>query len=611
MRCFSGWKIGCALAVLVLAGAGAKAAETPVGATAVSATTTLSPVVEETTTIAPAVATDAVADQKIPGGMQGFVSLDLRGIDIVDAMKYLSTKAGLNIVTTKGVAGRVTLMVENVPVKDVFDIMLRSNRLAYDQTGDIYNVMTEDEYKALYGKPFSDTRKVETFRLNYAIPEQAFALLDTMKSEIGRVLVDQESGNVLVIDIPEKIRSMRDALVTFEQRNEVRFFSLQYAKAKDVEEQLKTQLDAKKVGLIKADERGNQVMVQTLPERMKDVERLIRELDTKTREVIIETTIIKIKLTDTTTKGIAWEGLFNLAKDKGLFYAGSTPFTTVNPVTTAGTFTSRKETFAAESDNVGSYPFSGTTSALNTSVPKVGTEEMHLGLVAAQDADVIMKYIQALGSTKILANPKLVVTNNQESRIHVGEKQAYVTTTTTTGQVSNTVAEDVTFVDVGIQLAVTPTINEDGFVTMKVKTEISSVTSTLTTPSLNKIPIIDTSLAETTVMVKEGTTIVIGGLRRDERTSDGKQTLFLSKIPLVGELFKTNTNKIDRTELMIMLTPKVITGDVMVTEAGNKVENIGIKDKQTYTALKSPGASSAAMPDIEKKPVFKTLRVAE
>jgi type II secretory pathway component GspD/PulD (secretin) len=502
-------------------------------------------------------------------------------------------------------------MVEDVPVRDVFDIMLRSNKLAYDQTGQIYNVMTEDEFKALYGKPFSDARKVETFRLNYAIPEQAFALLDTMKSEIGRVLVDQESGNVLVIDIPEKIQAMRDALVTFEQRNEVRLFPLQYAKAKDVEEQLKGQLDTKKVGLIKADERENQVMVQTLPERMKDIERLIKELDTKTREVIIETTIIKIKLLDTTTKGISWEGLFNLAKDKGLFYAGSTPFTTVNPSTTAGNFTTRKETFANENDNVGSYPFSGNTAALNSSTPKVGTEEVHLGLVAAQDADVVMKYVQTLGTTKILANPKLVVTNNQESRIHVGEKQAYVTTTTTTGQVSNTVAEDVTFVDVGIQLAVTPTINEEGYVTMKVKTEISSVTSTLTTPSLNKIPIIDTSLAETTVMVKEGTTIVIGGLRRDERTNDAKQTPILSKIPFIGNLFKINTDKIDRTELMIMLTPKVITGDVMVTEAGQKVENSGIKEKQTYKSIPSPAVSSVGMADVERKPVFKTLRVAE
>lgn len=559
----------------------------------------------------PAVEAVSVADDKIPGGMEGFVSLDLRSIDIVDAMKYLSTKAGLNIVTTKNVAGRVTLMVENVPVRDVFDIMLRSNKLAYDQTGQIYNVMTEDEFKALYGKPFSDTRRVETFRLHYAIPEQAFALLDTMKSEIGRVLVDQESGNVLVIDIPEKIQSMRDALVTFEQPNEVRLFTLQYAKAKDVEEQLKNQLDTKKVGLIKADERANQVIVQTLPERMKDIERIIKELDTKTREVIIETTIIKIKLLDTTTRGISWEGLFNLGKEKGLFYAGSTPFATVNPTTTAGNFTTRKETFANENDNVGSYPFSGNTAALNSSVPKVGTEEVHLGLVAAQDADVVMKYVQTLGTTKILANPKLVVTNNQESRIHVGEKQAYVTTTTTTGQVSNTVAEDVTFVDVGIQLAVTPTINEDGYVTMKVKTEISSVTSTLLTPSQNRIPIIDSSLAETTVMVKEGTTIVIGGLRRDERTNDAKQTPFLSKIPLVGHLFKTNTDKIDRTELMIMLTPKVITGDVMVTQAGQKVEHSGIKDKQTYQSVPSPAVSSVGMADVERKPIFKTLRVAE
>ncbi|MFC1700001.1 hypothetical protein ACFL1I_08640, partial [Candidatus Omnitrophota bacterium] len=68
----------------------------------------------------------------------------------------------------------------------------------------------------------------------------------------------------------------------------------------------------------------------------------------------------------------------------------------------------------------------------------------------------------------------------------------------------------------GIQLAVTPTINSDGFVTMKIKPEISSVVSTLETTSNNKIPIVDTSTAETTVMVKDGSTIIIGGLRRDE-----------------------------------------------------------------------------------------------
>ena len=568
--------------------------------------------------VATAPAADAVdaevvaAIEPLPGGMKGFISLDLRGIDVVDALKYLATKASIDIVMTPDVAGRVTLMVEDVAVQDVFDVMLRGNDLAYDQTGEIYSVMTRDEYKALYGKPFADTRVVEMFRLEYAIPEQAFLLLDTIKSDIGRVLVDTESGSALVIDIPENVRQMRAALESFERRNEVRIFPLQYAKAKDVEEQLKSQLDNKKVGLIKADERANQVMVQTLAGRMTEIERLIKLLDTKTREVIIETTIIKIKLTDEDTKGVEWEGLFDTGREKGLIYLGSTPFAAVNPSTTAGVFNTRKDTWYYTADeNVGSYPFSGTTSALSSSTKDTGLEGLHVGMVAAQDFDFLFKYIEALGSTRILANPKLVVTNNQEARIHVGEKQAYVTTTTTTGQVSNTVAEDVTFVDVGIQFSVTPEINDDGYVTMKVKAEISSVTSTLITPTGNAIPIIDTSLAETTVMVKEGTTIVIGGLRRDEEIETKEQTPFLSSIPFIGNMFKSGNKKIDRTELMILLTPRIITGDVLVTPQGRTVGQPGIKERRAYDRTQALAASAATLQAAAaagERPAIKGLR---
>ncbi|MCM8758094.1 MAG: secretin and TonB N-terminal domain-containing protein, partial [Candidatus Omnitrophica bacterium] len=120
------------------------------------------------------------------------MSLDLRNIDIIDALKFLSVRAGLNIVPTKNVSGRISLTVENVPVKDVFDIMLRSNNLAYVKQGEIYNVMTEQEYKLMYGKNFSDMRQVKVFRLKYAIPEQAFNLLDAVKSEVGRLLVEPE-----------------------------------------------------------------------------------------------------------------------------------------------------------------------------------------------------------------------------------------------------------------------------------------------------------------------------------------------------------------------------------------------------------------------------------
>ena len=82
------------------------------------------------------------------------VSLDLRNIDVIDALKFLASKGNLNIVATKNVAGRVTLNIQNVPIKDVFDFVLRSNSLAFIRQGDVFNVMTEAEYRAFYGENF-------------------------------------------------------------------------------------------------------------------------------------------------------------------------------------------------------------------------------------------------------------------------------------------------------------------------------------------------------------------------------------------------------------------------------------------------------------------------
>ncbi|MEI6631783.1 MAG: secretin and TonB N-terminal domain-containing protein, partial [bacterium] len=144
---------------------------------------------EDSPSEGPGIAEDNIAGYRISRvGEETKISLNLRNIDINEALKFFSMKTGLNIIPTQQVSGRVTLSVENVPAKDVFDIMLRSNSLAYEKRGDIYNVMTEGQYRALYGKNFSDARQVKVFRLKYAIPEQAFSILDATKSEIGRLL---------------------------------------------------------------------------------------------------------------------------------------------------------------------------------------------------------------------------------------------------------------------------------------------------------------------------------------------------------------------------------------------------------------------------------------
>ncbi|MBI4323467.1 MAG: hypothetical protein HY596_04235 [Candidatus Omnitrophica bacterium] len=508
-------------------------------------------------------------------GMEERVSLDLRSTEATDALKYLATKGGLNIAISKNVAGRVNLFLTDVPIRDVFDLVLRSNELAYDKQGNIYNIMTEAEYRALYGKRFADLRRVETFRLKYAIPEQAFNLLDALKSEIGRLLVDEDSGTVSVMDTPERLRQMEEALGTLEQGNTVRVFDLRYAKAKDVEEQLKDQLESKKLGFIKADERSNQVIVQTLPNRMKDIEQLVKALDRKTREVLIDGRIVKVSLVNGADTGIDWDKIFTNLKFHGI--------DTTNSFRTTTTGTAPSEVPGVTKIRIPDINLPGVKT-------KSGTDhELKLGQLAfgtvARDGYELFRYLQTLGKTKIMSNPRILVTENQEARIHVGTREAYVTTTTTTGQTTTTTAEEVQFIDVGIQLVVTPKINEDGFVTMKIKPEISSVIRTLTTPSGNAIPIVDTSTAETNVMVQDGATVIIGGLRKDEKKVTDKQLPYLGRIPLIGPaLFRDRDQDDETSELVVFITPHIVAGDTLVT-GDEEALGGGIKPYREYQPL--------------------------
>jgi type II secretory pathway component GspD/PulD (secretin) len=196
-----------------------------------------------------------------------------------------------------------------------------------------------------------------------------------------------------------------------------------------------------------------------------------------------------------------------------------------------------------------------------------------------------MNFLRTIGETKILSNPKIACVSDQEARILVGQKQAYVTTTTTTSSGGgSTVAENVTFIDVGIQLAVTPVVNEDGFVTMKIKPEVSSVADSLETPSGNTIPIVDTSTAETTVMVRDGVSILIGGLRRDEKIEDRKKVPILGDIPILGAPFNSFTESTVHTELLILITPHIVYGNTLVTGETKAMDRLF----KTYTDYSAP-----------------------
>jgi len=412
---------------------------------------------------------------------------------------------------------------------------------------------------------------------------------------------------VMLMDTPQKIEEAEKALETLEQKSTIKIFDLKYARAKEVEEQLKSQLDIKKVGTIRADERNNQIIVQTFPERMKNIEELIKALDKKTKEVMIDAKIIKIQLSNQIESGIEWEGLFNIAQKYGFTYMGSYPFSAVQAATAS--WRSREQVVSDMARSIGSYPFSGTTSNYIGSKVSPG-EKLHIGIInSKRDFDVILKYLQTFGKTKILSNPALTVVNNQEATLHVGERRAYVTTSTTTGTATTTVSEEVTYVDVGIKLSITAMINEEGYVTMKIKPEISSVIGTITSSSGNIIPIIDTSAAETTVMAKDGATILLGGLGKEEKTEDTQGIPGLSKVPILGALFRNQTKKTIRAELLIMLTPIIIEGDKLVTPNDKEKETFNIKATKEFDVFKPQGTDLPKVKSIYEKGLpFKNIK---
>ncbi len=465
----------------------------------------------------------------IEEGLNHRIALDLRDMDIVDALKFLAMKAGINIIAAKDVEGRVSLFLKNVTTREALNIILQANSLAYETRGDVLYVMSDREYKSIHGSNFSDSRVVKIINLKYAKPDSVFKAIDILKSDIGKVMVDEESGAVILVDTPEKIVEMQKAINDLDRVTLTRTFDLKYAKAKDIQAILAQRLDAKKTGTVAVDERNQHLIITAFPDRMKEVEDLIRGMDQKTKQVLIEVKIIKVILDKRNSMGVDWNKVFDEAKLEGLNFGGNFPLSSVSL------------------DNLPTSP----------NYFQIGG--------GTRLASAVVQILQEFGETRNLSSPSIAVVNGQEAKIVVGTTQAYVTTTVASGTVASTTAAQVAFIDVGVTLTLTPFINDDGYISIKLKPEISTagtpLTYTIAPQVTNQVPQVDKTSAETTVLIKDGRTVIIGGLRKDEKVKSVNQLPVLGQIPYLGSLFRNTSTGVERSEIVVMITPHIISGD--------------------------------------------------
>ena len=199
----------------------------------------------------------------------------------------------------------------------------------------------------------------------------------------------------------------------------------------------------------------------------------------------------------------------------------------------------------------------------------------------------------------------------------MGEVRKYVISTTTQGEATKTVAEEIKDLEVGTRLFIIPTINDEGFVTIDIKPEITSVIDYLETSEGNKIPIVEIVTAETVAMIKDGTSLLIGGLSQEEKTTSSEGTPFLSKFPLIGNLFKSSVSGTKRTELLVLLTPHIISGDELTTgyarDFGHRLDK-EYQDYRPFTeeapriGLKSYKGYPSSLEKTEPLPQFKPAK---
>lgn len=487
-------------------------------------------------------------------------SLDVKNMDIVEVLKIISQEGGFNLFISANVRGRVTFFLKGIDVWDAFEILLLSNNLAYEKKDDAVYVMPAKEYETTYGKQYADQRKLKVFTPNFAQAKQLKEMISQIMSSIGKVVVEDATNMLVVMDIPERLEIIEALIEKADKPIETEVIKLNFADAVDVAEKL-TDYITQDIGKIQVDETANKVIVSDYRKKLVQIKDLIAKLDEKPLQVLITAKIIEIQPSKNFYAGVNWDYWL-------------------------------QKYFRLQGDFIIPSP-SGTVDKLR--MGSIGTSDV----AAKGDYTGILEFLETFGNTKILSSPRIVALHNEEAKILVGTKDVYITSTVSEVGESAVSSQSVNFVDVGVKLFVTPKINQNGYVTLKIKPEISSSQREIikTDDKETEIPIVTTSEAETSVVVKDGVSIIIGGLQKDTVIKESKRVPVLGAIPGLNYLLGGKKDTWSKNELVILLTPRIISGDKEFEVEIN--ERKSITDKHSEISIVYDGKNIDDKIDLE------------
>lgn len=314
---------------------------------------------------------------------------------------------------------------------------------------------------------------------------------------------------------------------------------IKYAKAGTITEVIKNFSTTR--GSIVFDERTNKLIISDTKDRLEDLKKKIESLDIPVRQVVIESRIVFAKNNIQEELGVMWGMGYNqLDKSKQTLITGG------------GSAAGLKGII----DNVNSGTNINPPSSPLVNMPVIGsTSGLALGFLNDTiSLDVELSALEKNGDIEIVARPKVITADQKSALIESGKEYPYQ-------ELSDNGNSGVSFKEILLSLAVTPQITPNDKILLDLKITQDSVAE-ITSAG----PAIDSTRIETQVLANNGETIVLGGIFKSDVIKEEMKTPFLGDIPFLGRLFKKTVNKDERSELIIFITPKIISSEIIPSE---------------------------------------------
>jgi len=443
---------------------------------------------------------------------------------IREGLRLLAVYCKKNIVPYSQVDGALTVSrLYNVTFEQALDAILGS-KFKYEQDGDFVKVYTTEELKKIREDPERMVYKVIT--LYYITADEASKLVQPVLSTAGKITMTTAAKKTISAGSSGSSSGSSGSSGTG------------------------SGLSASSGG---GDDMAlnDMIVLFDYPENVERAEAVIREVDARPRQVLVEATIMSARLNEGMEFGIDWNLL------SGFPVVGD-PNKGGLPLPTGGVGTNAK--------------------ASGFATP--GTSGLTVG-VSAGNVQAIITALESVTDVTLLANPKILAVNKQEGSLLIGRKLGYRSSTTvSTGGVAT--EGQVEFMQTGTQLVFRPYIGDNGYIRMTIYPKDS-------TGELNKttgVPDETTTELMTNILVKDGQTLVIGGLFRDSTTVTKSQVPVLGNLPIVGALFRGTLDSVQREEVIVLLTPHIID-DPAKADASDRMDDIRLKQAGALKSLQA------------------------